>query len=128
MIPVPQPAQPPRPAQPVLPLRTRRAPRPVDDSLVLLVEHHGDHVTLVLAGELDRANAARVSSAVEWIRRRHQGTIVLDLHSLTFVDLAGHRAIRRAACGPDGAPDPRVLRVVGPAVARFEHLLALTRR
>ncbi len=82
-------------------------------------------VRLHVTGELDAYTAPRLVEAVSWLRRRHDGGLVLDLHDVTFVDTVGYRAIHRASCDDDGRPDPRVVRVIGPAVAKLELVVAL---
>lgn len=104
---------------------------PMDEvyGLTISVERRGDVVELCLAGELDTSNAARLDEAMDWLRhereRRAGGSIVVDTRPLRFVDVAGHRAIGRVALRPDGTPDPEVICIVGPVVARMRRLLAM---
>lgn len=82
-----------------------------------------------LRGELDSSTGDMLSDTVTWLRRRHsQRPVVIDTSRLSFVDVAGRRALLRALCRPDGSRDPRVLHVVGAAVARLELLIALAAR
>jgi anti-anti-sigma factor len=76
-------------------------------------------MALRLSGELDLASAPRFRRAVDWLRRRHDQAIILDTTGLTFIDLPGYRALNAALALPDGRRDPRVLYVVGAAVARL---------
>lgn len=94
-------------------------------ALDLRADDRGRCVRLHVAGDLDAYNAPRLVDAMAWLRRRHDGGIVLDLHDVRFVDMAGYRAIRRASCDGDGRADPQVVRVVGPAVAKLELVVAL---
>jgi len=85
--------------------------------------------TIRLAGELDVSTGDRLIDAVAWLRRRHpRRSIVIDTSRLSFVDVGGWRALCRAVCQPDGTRAPRVLHVVGPAVARLELVLSLAAR
>lgn len=98
------------------------------DGLDLDLSCRGGVMALRLGGELDLANAARFTRAMAWIRRRHEGTIILDTGGLTFIDLAGHRALDAGLTLPNGRRDQRVLYVVGAAVARLTATLELAAR
>lgn len=102
-------------------------PPPVDGGLVLDL-HQRDHlVELQLAGDLDLASAGRLTAAMSWLRRRWRHTIVIDTTGLDFVDLAGYRAFKSSLYDADGGRDPRVVYVVGAALARLvNHIRAAT--
>lgn len=121
MLPAHLPPTPPPPPLPPLHPSTR----PLGDGFELQAEGGGPSVRLRIEGELDAFTAPRLVEAVGWLRRRHDGGIVLDLHDVTFVDMAGYRAIHRVCCDGAGHPDPRVVRVIGPAVAKLELVVAL---
>ena len=96
--------------------------RPPPGTLVVSVERRGAVVALELSGELDMATAPRVGEAMAWLRAgtRPRTTIVIDTTGVDFIAAAGYRALQAALVRPDGLWDPRVLLVVGPAVARLE--------
>lgn len=99
--------------------------RPYDHGLVLDLEQRDHLVELQLAGDLDLASAGRLTAAMAWLRRRWRHTIVIDTTRLDFVDLAGYRALKNSVYGPDGTRDPRVVYVVGAALARLLHHLRM---
>ena len=100
-------------------------PPDLPDDFAMDLDDRSQVVRLHVAGELDSYTAPRLVDAVKWLRRRHAGGLVLDLHDVTFVDTVGYRAIHHASCDEDGRPDPRVVRVIGPAVAKLELVVAL---
>jgi hypothetical protein len=75
-------------------------------------------MTVSLAGELDTSASALVDGMVAEARARSRGTVVVDASRLTFVDLAGRRALARAAAVPG------VVMVAGPAVRRLDDYVA----
>lgn len=76
-------------------------------------------------GELDLSCGDALADAVAWLRRDDvDRRVTIDTTPLRFVDVAGHRLLRSALCRPDGTRDPRIVHVVGAAVARFERLLS----
>ena len=103
-------------------------PAPLTDGLHITLWRRHQLFEVRLAGELDAATAPRFVDAMGWVRRRRAGPVVVDLTRLRFIDVAGHRALVAGSTGPDGARDPRILWVLGPAVTRFERLLARTAR
>ncbi|HKE72674.1 MAG TPA: STAS domain-containing protein [Acidimicrobiales bacterium] len=94
-------------------------------ALELHADDRGRCVRLHVEGDLDAYNAPQLVEAMAWLRRRHDGGIVLDLHDVRFVDMSGYRAIHRASCDSEGRPDPHVVRVIGPVVAKLELVVAL---
>jgi anti-anti-sigma factor len=89
------------------------------------IHRRGDVVELALAGDLDLATAHILREAITWLRFTQElgQTIVVDTRSLDFVAVAGYRALLAALVRPDGVPDPAVVCIVGPVVARFESAL-----
>jgi anti-anti-sigma regulatory factor len=89
------------------------------------IRRRGDVVELALAGDLDLATAYLLRDAMTWLRFAQEPgqTIVIDTRSLAFVAVAGYRALRAALLRPGGVPDPGVVCIVGPVVARFESAL-----
>ncbi|HEY3140958.1 MAG TPA: hypothetical protein VGJ86_07500 [Acidimicrobiales bacterium] len=77
-------------------------------------------VELGLAGDLDLINVPRFLAAMGWLRRRTRQVIVVDTRGLDFVDLAGYRAFEASLQDRSGARDPRILYVVGDALARVQ--------
>jgi anti-anti-sigma factor len=116
---------PPRPPLPAVHPAAGPVVGRVADGLELHTDGLGPALRLHVEGELDAFSAPRLVDAMAWLRRRHDGGIVLDLHDVSFVDMAGYRAIRRVCCDGDGHPDPRIARVIGPAVAKLELVVAL---
>jgi anti-anti-sigma regulatory factor len=80
-------------------------------------------VELKLAGELDLLTAPRLLAAMEWLRRRYRHVIVIDTRDLRFVDLAGYRAFEASLHDAAGDRDPRVVYVVGDALAYLQSVL-----
>jgi anti-sigma B factor antagonist len=70
---------------------------PAEAPFDVAVEPAGDHVRVVIAGEVDFANAARLSAALERADRSSGQNIVLDLADLTFIDSTGLRELVSAA-------------------------------
>jgi anti-anti-sigma regulatory factor len=90
----------------------------------------GDRVVeLGLSGDLDLATASRLREAIAWLRfsRERDQTIVIDTRHLDFVAVAGYRALRAALVAPDGSPDPSVVCIDGPVVARLESAITASR-
>ena len=106
-----------------LPAGVRWRPE-LGDGLEMDVTARGRAVQLHLAGDLDVASAGRFTAAVSWLRRTGR-LVIVDTRRLQFVGLAGDRALQDAA-GYDelGRPDPHVVVLVGPAVARFRDVLS----
>lgn len=90
--------------------------------LDMSIRRRGDVVELALAGDLDLATAHLLREAMTWLRftQERGQTIVIDTRPLGFVAAAGYRALRAALVRPNGLPDPDVVCIVGPVVARFE--------
>jgi anti-anti-sigma factor len=98
---------------------------PVIGGLQLGLRKRRAAVELTLAGELDLVTAPRLLAAMEWLRRRYRHVIVVDTRDLEFVDLAGYRAFDACLRDPaDGERDPRVVYVVGDALAHLQSILA----
>jgi hypothetical protein len=100
--------------------------RPPPGTLDLSIRRRGGVIELGLAGDLDMATAPRLGEAMAWLRfsRGHASTIVIDTSDVDFIAAAGYRALQAALVGPDGLWDPRVVLIVGPAVARLEAALS----
>jgi hypothetical protein len=101
---------------------TRRPPGTLD----LSISRRGAVMELGLSGDLDMATAPRLGEAMAWLRfgRGHASTIVIDTTDVDFIAAAGYRALQAALVGPDGLWDPRVVWIVGPAVARLEAVIS----
>src|SRR4051794_25841921 len=56
-----------------------------------------DEVRLLVAGDLDRANAWALTAAVIRAEVAHPSRVVVDLERLKFIDVGGLRAITDAA-------------------------------
>lgn len=97
-------------------------PRRPPGTLDLSVRRHGALIELGLAGDLDMATAPRLGEAMAWLRfsRGPAPTIVIDTTDLDFVAAAGYHALQTVMVRADGLWDPRVVLVVGPALARLE--------
>ena len=103
--------------------RAAAAARPPPPGILdLSIRRRGAVIELVLAGDLDMATAPRLGEAMAWLRCSCGAapTILIDTSDLDFIAAAGYRALQAALVRPDGLWDPRVLLVVGPAVARLE--------
>jgi anti-anti-sigma factor len=82
-------------------------------------EPGGGYVVVVLRGELDCANSARVAALLESVAAR-EPRIVVDLSGLEFIDVSGARALSRGredarSAGGDlvvAAPQRRVQRIL----------------
>lgn len=93
---------------------------PHTEGLVLGLSRRRHAVELGLAGDLDLINVPRFLAAMGWLRRRTRQVIVVDTRGLDFVDLAGYRAFEASLQDRSGARDPRILYVVGDALARVQ--------
>jgi hypothetical protein len=104
------------------PDRAAAVPRRPPGTLGLSVRRRGALVELGLAGDLDLATAPRLGEAMAWLRcsRGRAPTIVIDTTDLDFVAAAGYHALQEVQVRRDGLWDPRVVLVVGPALARLE--------
>jgi anti-anti-sigma factor len=102
------------------------APRARPGTLDLSIHRHGAVIELDVSGELDMATAPRLAEAMAWLRFSGcpATTIVINTRDLDFIAGAGYRALLAALVGRDGLWDPRVVLVVGPAVARLEAAIA----
>jgi hypothetical protein len=91
-------------------------------TLDLSVRRRGALIELGLAGDLDMATAPRLGEAMAWLRfsRGPAPTILVDTTDLDFIAAAGYHALQAVLVRPDGLWDPRVVLVIGPALARFE--------
>jgi anti-anti-sigma factor len=102
--------------------RTLREP-----SFAIAVSRAGDSCSLVVSGELDMATAPRLRAALDAELER-DASMVVDLASLDFIDMAGLRALLDAAAhaGANG----RRFDVLNPspAVDRLLELTGLGRR
>ena len=74
-------------------------------------------VTVTLDGELDRANANDVAAALRAAQRLATHTVVIDAQGITFVDVAGRRALDPAGHDHDA---PQVILLSSPAILRFD--------
>ncbi len=77
-------------------------------------------VVLVLSGELDAGTASKLVHAVAQILATEPEALVLDLSELSFLSVAGVRAIR-AAHEAAGAARLRVVTGERPSVGEFLH-------
>jgi anti-anti-sigma factor len=102
--------------------------RPPPGMLAMSIQRRGGVVELRLSGDLDMATAPRLREAMVWLRFGSDPTttIVIDTSDIEFVAAAGYRALQAALVGPNGLWDPRVVLVVGSAVARLEAAVAAT--
>jgi hypothetical protein len=101
---------------------------PPVELLVVTVRSDGPsgRCELVLRGELDIGGAQRVLDAMAWCRRRGRGLMVVDTRGLTFIDVAGYRALRQALNCPPGEPAGCSVHRAGPVVIALErHLRGL---
>ncbi len=62
-----------------------------------------------------------------WARRLGRQSIVIDTRGLRRIDVDGYRALEDSLVSADGTRDPRVVWIVGPAVARIHELVAIAR-
>ena len=76
-------------------------------------------VTVTLDGELDRANAPNVVDALQAARRLAMHTVVVDAQGITFVDVAGRRAL-----DTHGLDGPHVILLASPAIIRLDRTTA----
>jgi anti-sigma B factor antagonist len=56
-----------------------------------------DSTVVLLAGDLDRANAWALTAAIIRCEKVHPARVVVDLERLAFIDCGGLRALRDAA-------------------------------
>jgi anti-anti-sigma factor len=96
--------------------------RPLPGTLAMSIQRRGAVIELGLCGDLDMATAPRLREAMAWLRFSSDPTttIVIDTTDIEFIAAAGYRALQSALVGPNSLWDPRVVLVVGRAVARFE--------
>jgi anti-anti-sigma factor len=97
--------------------------------LALSIQRGGAVIELGLSGDLDMATAPRLREAMAWLRFSSEPatTIVIDTTDVDFIAAAGYRALQAALVGPNGLWDPRVVLIVGPAVARLEAAISAAR-
>ncbi|MEV6640699.1 STAS domain-containing protein [Amycolatopsis sp. NPDC051371] len=95
---------------------------PYEPERLGLVRTRGEHgvVVLVLSGELDMGTAAKLVDAVAQILSTEPEALILDLSELTFVSVAGVRAIH-AAHDAAGAARLRVVTGERAVVREFLH-------
>jgi anti-anti-sigma regulatory factor len=109
---------------------TGRAPapsrRPPPGTLDLSIRRRGTVIELGLTGDLDRTTAPRLEEAMAWLRGSfaHTTTIVIDTTDVGFITADGYQALQEAQVGQNGLWDPRVICIVGPAIARAEAAIA----
>jgi anti-anti-sigma factor len=96
--------------------------RPPPGTLAMSIERRATMIELGLAGDLDMATAPRLRDAMAWLRISSDPTttVVIDTSDVYFIAASGYRALQAALVGPNGLWDPRVILIVGPAVARLE--------
>jgi anti-sigma B factor antagonist len=95
---------------------------PFEPARLGLVRTRGEPgvVVLILSGELDAGTAAKLVHAVAQILATEPETLVVDLSELSFLSVAGARAIR-AAHDAAGAARLRVVTGERAAVREFLH-------
>jgi len=91
------------------------------DAKRLDITEHADagEIVLTLDGELDLASTSELVDATRRALRHRPSRLILDLHNVEFVDLAGFRALircRRIAAAKD---TPLLLDEPSPAVVRM---------
>jgi anti-anti-sigma factor len=103
------------------------ASQPDPPPLTVTAARDGRSCLLTLAGDLDITAAAGLAAQVAQAAGHlsgHPGPLVLDLAGLTFLDVAGARALHAVtAAAPPGRPV--IIRAVSPAATRLLHLLGL---
>jgi len=86
-----------------------------------VVDHHGDEVHVLLAGEVDRAPPRPFISAIRRALSVHPDRVVINVDAVTFLDstglgavVAGYREARAVGVGYRVGPSsvPRVARVL----------------
>src|SRR4051794_24034713 len=99
----------------------RASGSPGDTAAVLSIRAvAGPPLVLEVSGEVDIASAGELSEALQDALARDPNAVV-DMAGVTFIDLAGLRAIVKAAAGLDGAAPLTV--VNAPTLARLLELL-----
>ena len=92
--------------------------------LTLTTSHEDDAVRVALSGELDMSSALVFDEELKRIEDGEEGTVVLDLHALKFLDSTGLRLIlnahqralragRRLRIVPGTAAVKRIFRLTG---------------
>jgi anti-sigma B factor antagonist len=95
---------------------------PFEPARLGLVRTRGEYgvVVLVLSGELDMGTAAKLVHAVAQILATEPEALILDLSQLSFLSVAGVRAVR-AAHDASGAARLRVVTGERAVVREFLH-------
>ena len=89
--------------------------------LSMASEREGEVHTVILDGELDLANAAKLEEELRRIEDTDAGVILVDLEELSFIDSTGLRVLLTAAAR--SSRDGRlVLQGATPQVMRVFHL------
>lgn len=96
----------------------------MSDLAQLSIEHDGDVIVAILAGEVDPSNARALSRELTEAVPNDAMAVVLDLSAVEYLDSSGVQLIfelaerlggrqqRLAVAVPDGAPARRVLEIV----------------
>ena len=88
-----------------------------------VIVHQSDGLRLALRGELDMGTAPDLAKAVERAGRHAPRKIYLDASKVTFIDVAGARALVEAAAQARAAGKSLKLERPSPAVRRVMRLL-----
>lgn len=83
-------------------------------------------VTVTVDGELDAGAVPQLTAAVRAACRLARHTVVVDALGLTFVDVAGRRALRSAQRDSDDGI--KVMMITGLVVKRLDERLAHSER
>jgi hypothetical protein len=95
---------------------------PVTGDLIIWVGHRRDTSLLYLEGDLDAAGTEYLRATIDEVRRAAEH-ITIDSTGLRFIDVRGYRALIGCLPSPNGSGEATL--VVGSAIGRLQHLLAL---
>lgn len=96
-----------------------------DGTLTLRVAEKGSACTLVLAGELDLANAKSLAAALEQAESAGDGPLTIDLSELEFIDSTGIAVLVAAYRRLDGSARLCLIPSRASAVRRVMSLTGL---
>jgi len=92
-------------------------------NLAIHVERRCGLVTVTLDGEVDAASASSLANALCAAMRLGEHTVVVDALGVTFIDVAGRRAIERDGALAASREGVRYVLLASDAMRRLDRLL-----